>query len=107
MRHLRGGGVGAPLDSWIDKYLETDIHQLAQNDTSRSPTKGGAPWGGDPCTLRIIMVNDVYEIENLPQLATCIQQMGTGGPYQTICVLPGDFVAPSLLSSLDKGRGMI
>jgi hypothetical protein len=25
----------------------------------------------------------------------------------TIVVLPGDFVAPSLLSSLDRGKGMI
>jgi hypothetical protein len=49
-------------------------------------------------------VNDVYELENLPFLDGVIQ---VHGKENTVTMLPGDFVAPSLLSSLDKGKGMI
>ena len=56
--------------------------------------------------LRVIMVNDVYGMDNLPCLATAIREKSSEG-VQTIVVLPGDFVSPSLLSGLDYGRGMI
>lgn len=59
--------------------------------------------------LQIIQVNDVYEIDNWPQFKTARSEAAASfkkfGP--TIGVLPGDFVAPSLLSSLDKGNGMV
>jgi len=53
------------------------------------------------------MVNDVYELENLPRFATAkkVEASGAGPNVTTIALLAGDFVAPSLLSSLDKGRG--
>ena len=56
------------------------------------------------CTLRIITVNDVYELGNLPFLDGVIRSHMRPN---TITTLPGDFLAPSLLSSLDKGKGMI
>ena len=56
------------------------------------------------CSLRIISVNDVYELHNLPRLHNLILDHRV---ENTIVVLPGDFVAPSLLSSLDRGKGMI
>eukprot|EP00960_Hanusia_phi_P054129 762550-Hanusia_phi.AAC.9 len=56
------------------------------------------------CWLRIIFVNDVYELKNLPQFDSVIRHHGIPN---TIVMLPGDFLAPSLLSSLDKGKGMM
>jgi len=56
--------------------------------------------------LKILQINDVYEIDNFPHFFTCKKEesqtssMGSA-PSMTIAVLPGDFVAPSLLSSLD------
>ena len=38
------------------------------------------------CTLRIISVNDVYELDDLPRLATCIKERRRG---TTIVTLPG------------------
>ena len=58
------------------------------------------------CHLRIIHINDVYILENLPSLATLIREKSEG-PDLTIAVLAGDFVAPSLLSALDMGFGMV
>ena len=61
------------------------------------------------CGLQLVQVNDVYEIDNWPAFATLRRRAAAEfahlGP--TIGVVPGDFVAPSLLSSLDRGLGMV
>jgi 2',3'-cyclic-nucleotide 2'-phosphodiesterase (5'-nucleotidase family) len=56
--------------------------------------------------LRIIQINDVYELDNFPNLQTLIQEH-QNGPDKILVVCAGDFLAPSLLSSLDKGAGMV
>jgi len=58
-------------------------------------------------TLQIVTINDVYEIDHLPAFCTCLRECKENGAHRTISTLPGDFVAPSLLSSLDKGSSMI
>jgi 2',3'-cyclic-nucleotide 2'-phosphodiesterase (5'-nucleotidase family) len=58
--------------------------------------------------LRIICVNDVYTLENLPRLKSLVQHYAESNPAdQLLVTLAGDFIAPSILSSLDKGAGMI
>ena len=59
-------------------------------------------------TLRIVSVNDVYSLENLPRLKNLVRHFRAApGANAVLVVLAGDFVAPSLLSSLDAGRGMV
>lgn len=58
------------------------------------------------CTLRIIHVNDVYQLKNFPKLKTLIAEQ-SAGCKNVIVTLAGDFIAPSLLSALDQGVGMI
>ena len=59
-------------------------------------------------TLRILCVNDVYSLENLPRLATLLRHNTLNAPAaKTLITLAGDFCAPSLLSGLDAGRGMM
>ena len=55
--------------------------------------------------LRIIQITDVYTLVNFPKLKTLIKEKAaeveaTGG--KCISMLTGDFLAPYLLSSLDK-----
>lgn len=58
--------------------------------------------------LRIIAVNDVYSLQNLPRLKTLVRHHAENDPAdRLIVVIAGDFVAPSVLSSLDAGRGMV
>jgi 2',3'-cyclic-nucleotide 2'-phosphodiesterase (5'-nucleotidase family) len=58
--------------------------------------------------LRIVQVNDVYSLENLPRLHTLVQAMRTEDAADaTLVIVAGDFLAPSLLSSLDAGKGMV
>lgn len=59
-------------------------------------------------TLRLVCVNDVYLLDNLPRLRTLVQRSREApGVDMVLCTMAGDFVAPSLLSSLDHGAGMI
>jgi len=58
--------------------------------------------------LRIVSVNDVYALENLPRLKSLVDHYkGQGDSDALLVVLAGDFLAPSLLSSIDAGRGMV
>ncbi|MFO0556025.1 MAG: bifunctional metallophosphatase/5'-nucleotidase [Polyangiaceae bacterium] len=58
--------------------------------------------------FRLVAVSDVYVLENLPRLATLVETLGRAHPVdRTALVFVGDFLAPSLLSSLDAGRGTI
>jgi 2',3'-cyclic-nucleotide 2'-phosphodiesterase (5'-nucleotidase family) len=59
-------------------------------------------------SLRIVCVNDIYTLENLPRLATLVEHARTDDPADLfLSTLAGDFVGPSMLSSLDSGRGMV
>lgn len=56
--------------------------------------------------LRIVSINDVYALDQLPRFATLVKDARAGADAM-IVVLAGDFLAPGLLSSLDHGRGMV
>lgn len=59
-------------------------------------------------TLGLISINDVYSLEHLPRLATLIaHHQATTPADRWLVVLAGDFIAPSVLSSLDGGRSMV
>lgn len=58
------------------------------------------------CWLRVIQINDVYELYNLPNFKTLVKAKREG-PDCVLVVCAGDFLAPSLLSSLDKGTAMV
>ena len=60
--------------------------------------------------IRIIQITDVYTLKNFPNVKTLIDEKKAeidklGG--KTISLLTGDFLAPYLLSSFDKGVGMM
>jgi 2',3'-cyclic-nucleotide 2'-phosphodiesterase (5'-nucleotidase family) len=57
--------------------------------------------------LVIVSVNDVYALEHLPRLASLVRHWRNDSADAMIVPLAGDFVAPSLLSSIDAGRGMV
>ena len=63
------------------------------------------------CKLRIVHFNDVYELDNLPVLRTAIDSLAAeldGEPNaKLITTFGGDFLAPSLLSSIDHGKSMV
>mmetsp|Transcript_14337 Transcript_14337/g.21642 ORF Transcript_14337/g.21642 Transcript_14337/m.21642 type:complete len:626 (+) Transcript_14337:150-2027(+) len=54
----------------------------------------------------IVQITDVYTLENFPSLRTLILEAKRRNP-NTISILTGDFLAPYLLSTVDKGNGMM
>ena len=59
-------------------------------------------------SLRIVCLNDVYTLENLPRFVNLVRHHRQTAPADRfLLTLAGDFVGPSMLSSLDKGRSMI
>ena len=66
--------------------------------------------GEETARLRIVQITDVYTLKNFPHLKTLLDEKRAeidklGG--KTISMLTGDFLAPYLLSSFDKGQGMV
>ena len=66
--------------------------------------------GEETARIRIIQITDVYTLKNFPHVKTLISEKkaeveSLGG--KTISILTGDFLAPYLLSSFDKGSGMV
>ena len=58
--------------------------------------------------LRIISINDVYEIINYPKVETAIQSLKqTTEDGVVVSCLSGDFISPCLLTSLDGGKAML
>src|SRR5437773_1878119 len=73
-----------------------------------TPGHDGPPAPARGPAARLVCVNDVYTLENLPRLRTLVQRAADVDPADVLIVtLAGDFVAPSMLSSLDAGRGMV
>lgn len=67
----------------------------------------GKSRSDDPLNLRFIVINDVYELDDLPRYGTALKEAKRQQDSRTVVIgaLAGDFLAPSLLSSLDRGRG--
>ncbi|NEP01353.1 MAG: bifunctional metallophosphatase/5'-nucleotidase [Symploca sp. SIO2E9] len=58
--------------------------------------------------LRIISINDVYDIKNYPYVETVIQSLKqTAEDAIVIASLNGDFLSPCLITSLDGGKTML
>ena len=56
-------------------------------------------------TIRLVSINDCYELSNIPRLHTLIQSLQD--PQPSAVIIAGDFISPSTLSSIDGGRGMV
>ena len=56
--------------------------------------------------LRIVSINDIYDISNFPAFAALLKDLRVG-PNKTLVTVNGDFLSPNVLSPLDKGRSMI
>ncbi len=58
--------------------------------------------------LRIVSINDVYDIKNYPYVETVIKSLKqTAEDAVVIAALSGDFLSPCLLTSLDGGKSML
>lgn len=62
--------------------------------------------------IRLLCITDTYILDHFPRVKTAVDQERklanqSNDPYQVYLLHNGDFVAPSFLSSIDEGLGMI
>lgn len=76
-------------------------------------TTGSDKWEFMPpkpteAKLTIVQITDVYTLDNFASLKTLLAQAREqSAPGKVISMLTGDFLAPYLLSSVDRGAGMM
>ena len=68
-----------------------------------------APSKPHQARLTVVQITDVYTLDNFPSLKTMLETIRSSqGPTDTvISMLTGDFLSPYLLSSIDRGAGMM
>jgi len=70
-------------------------------------------WEPMPChpseaRLTIIQITDTYTLENLASVKTLIADVkGKSEGATVVSMMTGDFLSPYLLSSVDRGQGMM
>jgi len=57
--------------------------------------------------LTVVAINDVYELTNFSRLKSLIRDVRDSRSNPVLACLAGDFLAPSILSSMDKGLGVV
>jgi 2',3'-cyclic-nucleotide 2'-phosphodiesterase (5'-nucleotidase family) len=82
-----------------------DGDKLSEQSTSLwEPT----PAEDSQVKLTIVQVTDVYTLQNFASLRTLLKEAKEkSAPSPVVSVLTGDFLAPYLLSSVDRGAGMM
>jgi hypothetical protein len=61
-----------------------------------------------PLTVLIFSVNDVYQTKNFGRLTQFVKDtVAARNPDKHFVTMNGDFLSPSLLSSIDKGKTKI
>jgi 2',3'-cyclic-nucleotide 2'-phosphodiesterase (5'-nucleotidase family) len=92
-RAKRTGGGRAPGQD--DQVLSSDEWE---------PT----PCGPEEARLTIIQITDTYTLENLASVKTLVADIKAKAEGSTvISAMTGDFLSPYLLSSVDRGQGMM
>ncbi|KAF4753728.1 hypothetical protein FOZ63_030680, partial [Perkinsus olseni] len=109
-----GGGGGHPNinDIQDDDASYSHHHTNAMDDDAEDYGNLSSASGHDDTStihLRIISTNDVYELDNWPRAKTAIDyyRNNAANPDNTIFILAGDFLSPSALSTIDKGKSMV
>jgi len=83
-----------------------DVDQDSDQHTSKPWL---APSKPSEARLTIVQITDVYTLEYFANLKTMLKEIrASQGPNDTvISMLTGDFLSPYLLSSIDRGKGMM
>jgi 2',3'-cyclic-nucleotide 2'-phosphodiesterase (5'-nucleotidase family) len=103
----RGGGRAPGTQDKIDRGTSNPA------STANALDDDDAPWTVQPnapteARLIVLQITDVYTLENFASFKTLLMETRTQAKgAKVICVLTGDFLSPYLLSSIDRGAGMM
>jgi len=97
----RGGGGGGARTA-------TKVSSSSSSSSSSSVVAGEDEDDEEEFdAIKIFSINDVYELQNVSKLKAFVRENTNGLKDPHAVVLCGDFLSPSLLSSLDSGRAAV
>ncbi|CAE7667416.1 unnamed protein product [Symbiodinium microadriaticum] len=110
-------GAGA-VGFWLGRQSRSQKVFPARHTAGRTPrTEEEAIWtlrakaeedDEDAVRIRLVHINDVYIMDNLPRLRKFLDDCCSGIRRENLVVcVGGDLLSPYPLSTLDKGRGMV
>jgi hypothetical protein len=92
----RGGGGRAPQ--------QPDQMSAEESESTLEPS----PAAPSEARLIILQITDVYTLEYFASFKTLLEEIKEKSKgAKVICMLTGDFLSPYLLSSVDRGAGMM
>lgn len=81
---------------------------LMPNNVQSSQAWEAKPAAPSESKLIVLQITDVYTLENFASFKTLLEETRAKAEgAQVVCMLTGDFLSPYLLSSVDKGHGMM
>jgi 2',3'-cyclic-nucleotide 2'-phosphodiesterase (5'-nucleotidase family) len=95
----RGGGRSPSQPDLI----QGDQDEVSWEQDSSAPD-------GEECRLIVLHITDVYTLQHLASFKTLVEETKkrhSKGGVKVVSILTGDFLSPYLLSSVDRGRGMM
>ena len=82
-----------------------EFDKIEANDPWDTPMLPNKP---DECRLIILQITDVYTLENLAHFKTLVEDVKSKAEgAKVVAMLTGDFLSPYLLSTVDRGYGMM
>jgi 2',3'-cyclic-nucleotide 2'-phosphodiesterase (5'-nucleotidase family) len=104
----RGGGRAASTPNKIDRIKgDPDSIDVTCDDDDDAPWEV-QPVASNEARLIVLQITDVYTLENFASFKTLLKETKEKAKgAKVICVLTGDFLSPYLLSSIDRGSGMM
>jgi len=89
--------------------MASEPHQEGKDSVDHDQPFYMEPPSPGESKLTIVQITDVYTLDNFASLKTMLQEIrARQGPQgQVISMLTGDFLSPYLLSSIDRGTGMM
>jgi len=105
---FRGGGRQAGVADFISSQDDDAV----PSDASDQVPSYLKPCADDEARLTIVQITDVYTLDHFASLKTLLQtirakQESTPTINKVVSMLTGDFLSPYLLSSVDRGAGMM
>ena len=103
----RGGGRAAGTPNKIDRP-KVDTGDVDGNDDDDDAPWEVRPVAANEVRLIVLQITDVYTLENFASFKTLLKETREKAKgAKVVCVLTGDFLSPYLLSSIDRGSGMM
>ena len=103
----RGGGRAAGTPDKIERSKLDTLFDANDCDDDDAPWEV-RPVAPDEVRLIVLQITDVYTLENFASFQTLLKETREKAKgAKVISVLTGDFLSPYLLSSIDRGAGMM